>query len=95
MAGVATLAVLYAWVRHLPHSGRFRGLLHSGDVGSAQGYISGALRSELVGTGGVALTAMMPGLTSLGASRITAWPKAAVAARQKPAKAIRVQRFMV
>ncbi|HLS46995.1 MAG TPA: NfeD family protein, partial [Gemmatimonadales bacterium] len=71
VAGVATLAVLYAWVRHLPHSGRFRGLLHSGDVGSAQGYISGALRSELVGSGGVALTDLRPsGVAEIGGERL-------------------------
>jgi membrane-bound serine protease (ClpP class) len=71
VAGIATLSVLYAWVRHLPHSGRFRGLLHSGDVGSAQGYISGALRSELVGASGVALTDLRPsGVADIGGERL-------------------------
>lgn len=71
VAGIATLSVVYAWVRHLPHSGRFRGLLHSGDVGSAQGYISGALRSELVGASGVALTDLRPsGVAVIGGERL-------------------------
>ncbi|HEU5051156.1 MAG TPA: NfeD family protein [Gemmatimonadales bacterium] len=71
VAGIATLSVIYAWVRHLPHSGRFRGLLHSGDVGSAQGYISGSLRSELVGASGVALTDLRPsGVAVIGGERL-------------------------
>jgi membrane-bound serine protease (ClpP class) len=60
VAALVTVSVVYTWVRHLPNSTRFRGLLHSGDVGSAQGYISGSLRSELVGRPGVALTALRP-----------------------------------
>lgn len=60
VAAVATASVMYAWIRHLPHSGRFRGLLHSGDVGSAQGYISGSLRNELIGATGTALTDLRP-----------------------------------
>jgi membrane-bound serine protease (ClpP class) len=60
VAAVVTLSVIYAWIRHLPSSNRFRGLLHSGDVGSAQGYISGALRSELIGASGTARTALRP-----------------------------------
>lgn len=71
VAAVATLSVMYAWIRHLPHSTRFRGLLHSGDVGSAQGYISGALRSELVGRPGIALTSLRPaGAASVDGERL-------------------------
>lgn len=71
VAAVATLSVMYAWIRHLPHSTRFRGLLHSGDVGSAQGYISGALRSELVGRPGIALTSLRPaGVASVDGERL-------------------------
>lgn len=60
VAAVVTLSVVYAWIRHLPNSSRFQGLLHSGDVGSAQGYISGPLRSELVGRAGIAVTPLRP-----------------------------------
>lgn len=71
IASVATISVLYAWVRHLPHSGRFRGLLHSGDVGSAQGYISSASRMELVGQSGVALTPLRPaGMADVAGERL-------------------------
>jgi hypothetical protein len=46
--------------------------------------------------GGVALTAMTAGFTSLGALRMDAtWAETAAVARARPAKAVRVQRFMV
>src|SRR5574337_1219223 len=44
---VLVVAVAAAWLRHLPHSRRFAGLLHRGGMESAAGYVSAAARPEL------------------------------------------------
>jgi membrane-bound serine protease (ClpP class) len=59
-AAVVTLAVGYAWIRKLPTSKRFSGLLLQDRMHSSAGYISATARNELVGQGGVALTALRP-----------------------------------
>ena len=51
-----TLAVIYAWLRHLPNSGRFSGLLLQGSVHKSQGFVSAPNRGDLVGRDGVAVT---------------------------------------
>lgn len=61
-----TVAVIYAWLRHLPNSGRFSGLLLQGAVHRSEGFISAPSRPELVGQNGVALTDLRPA----GAARI-------------------------
>ncbi len=55
-----TLAIAYAWLRHLPNSGRFTGLIHQGRAHAAEGYISALPRPELVGQAGVAVTDLRP-----------------------------------
>jgi hypothetical protein len=37
---VLTIAVLATWIRHLPHSTRFRGLFLQGGPGAVDGYVS-------------------------------------------------------
>ncbi len=70
-AVVVTLAVGYAWVRKLPTSKRFRGLLLQDRMHSSAGYISSASRTELVGLPGVALTALRPvGAADVGGERL-------------------------
>lgn len=70
-AVVVTLAVAYAWIRKLPTSKRFRGLLLQDRMHSAAGYISSVSRSELVGHAGVALTALRPaGAADIGGERL-------------------------
>ena len=59
-AAAVTLSVGYAWIRKLPTSRRFRGLLLQDRMHSAQGYISAATRDDLVGQSGVALTSLRP-----------------------------------
>jgi membrane-bound serine protease (ClpP class) len=61
---VITAAVVYAWLRHIPSSDRFGGLFLKGGMAQADGYISAALRPELVGQEGVALTDLRPGGTA-------------------------------
>lgn len=70
-AAVVTLAVGYAWIRKLPTSTRFRGLLLQEQMPSAAGYISSISRSELIGRAGVALTALRPaGAAEIGGERL-------------------------
>ena len=66
-----TLAVIYAWLRHLPNSGRFSGLLLKGAVHKSQGFVSAPNRGDLVGRDGVAVTDLRPsGTARVGEERI-------------------------
>lgn len=68
---VITAAVVYAWLRHLPTSGRFSGLFLRGGMDRAEGYISAAPREDLVGRDGVALTDLRPaGTARIGEERV-------------------------
>lgn len=59
-----TAAVVYAWVRHLPNSGRFRGLLLQGGVHRSEGFVSAPSRGDLLGVDGVAVTDLRPSGTA-------------------------------
>jgi membrane-bound serine protease (ClpP class) len=66
-----TAAVIYAWLRHLPNSGRFTGLFLRGGMAQAEGYISAPPRSDLVGLDGVAVTDLRPaGTARFGTERV-------------------------
>ncbi|HWA55658.1 MAG TPA: NfeD family protein [Gemmatimonadales bacterium] len=66
-----TLAVAFAWFRHLPNSRRFSGLIHQEAAHSAEGYVSALPRGELVGKQGVAVTDLRPaGVASVDGERI-------------------------
>ena len=68
---VITGAVAYAWLRHLPGSGRFSGLFLRTEMPRAEGYISAAPRDDLVGQDGVALTDLRPaGTARIGTERV-------------------------
>ena len=68
---VITAAVAYAWLRHLPNSGRFAGLFLRGGMDRADGYISAPPRDDLVGRDGVALTDLRPaGTARIGNERV-------------------------
>jgi len=68
---VITLAVAYAWIRHLPNSGRFAGLILRGGSHQADGYIAAAPRADLVGQDGVAVTDLRPaGTAQIGQERV-------------------------
>ncbi|MGH7517126.1 MAG: NfeD family protein [Gemmatimonadales bacterium] len=62
---VITVAVIYAWVRHLPNSGRLSGLLLHGGLAAEGGYISAPMRDDLVGRDAVAVTDLRPSGTAL------------------------------
>lgn len=59
-AVVITGAVFAAWIRHLPNSTRWRGLLLTDAVHREEGYLSAPTREDLVGGQGVALTDLRP-----------------------------------
>jgi len=66
-----TLAVIYAWLRHLPNSGRFSGLLLQGAVHKSQGFVSAPSRGDLIGRDGVAVTDLRPsGTARVGEERL-------------------------
>jgi membrane-bound serine protease (ClpP class) len=64
-------AVIYAWVRHLPSSNRFSGLLLRSATHSSEGFISAPVRHDLVGQEGVSLTDLRPsGMAKVGGERL-------------------------
>ena len=66
-----TIAVIYAWLRHLPNSGRFSGLLLRGAVHKSQGFVSSPSRGDLIGQDGVAVTDLRPsGTARVGGERL-------------------------
>lgn len=66
-----TLAVGYAWLRHLPNSQRFGGLILKQANESGQGHVAALRRPELVGKAGVAVTDLRPaGVASVEGERI-------------------------
>ncbi|MDH5284180.1 MAG: nodulation protein NfeD, partial [Gemmatimonadota bacterium] len=58
---VITMAITVAWIRHLPTSRRFRGLIHSEAANAAEGFLSAPPRAELTGRTGVAASDLRPG----------------------------------
>lgn len=70
---VITVAVAYAWLRHLPSSNRFKGLLLKKGLDKETGFISAPERSDLIGLVGTALTDLRPaGTVVIGEERIDA-----------------------
>jgi membrane-bound serine protease (ClpP class) len=68
---VITASVTYAWLRHLPNSGRFTGLFLRGGAHQADGYIAATPRHDLVGQDGVAITDLRPaGTAQIGPERV-------------------------
>jgi len=66
-----TGAVTYAWLRHLPNSGRFAGLFLRGGAHQADGYIAATPRHDLVGQDGIAVTDLRPaGTAQIGQERV-------------------------
>jgi membrane-bound serine protease (ClpP class) len=64
-SAVITIAVIYAWVRHLPNSTRLTGLLLRDGLPAEGGFISAPVREDLIGREGVAITDLRPSGTAL------------------------------
>jgi len=54
------VSVLVAFVRHLPASRRFAGILHLGVQAAADGYVSAPARADLLGKHGIATSELRP-----------------------------------
>lgn len=61
---VITAAVFITWVRHLPNSTRWRGLLLHDSVPRGDGYLSAPMRGELIGKQALTLTDLRPSGTA-------------------------------
>jgi membrane-bound serine protease (ClpP class) len=64
-SAVITIAVIYAWVRHLPNSSRLTGLFLRDKLPAGGGFISAPVREDLIGRQGVATTDLRPAGTAL------------------------------
>ncbi|HTS89585.1 MAG TPA: NfeD family protein [Gemmatimonadales bacterium] len=66
-----TAAVAFTWLRHLPNSRRFAGLIHQDSAQSTAGYVSALPRGELIGRVGTAATDLRPaGVATVDGERI-------------------------
>ena len=89
-----TLAVAYAWLRHLPNSGRFAGLFLRGGAHQADGYIAGPPRSDLVGMDGVAVTDLRPsGTAQIGPERIDVVTEGEYVPQGRPVRVVRSEGY--
>jgi membrane-bound serine protease (ClpP class) len=91
---VITAALAYAWLRHLPNSGRFSGLFLRGGMARTEGYISAAPREDLVGREGVALTDLRPaGTARIGSERVDVVTEGEYVAQGSPVRVIRSEGY--
>jgi len=91
---VITLAVAYAWLRHLPNSGRFGGLFLRGGAHQADGYIAAAPRSDLVGQDGVAVTDLRPaGTAQIGQERVDVVTEGEYVAQGRAVRVVRSEGY--
>jgi membrane-bound serine protease (ClpP class) len=91
---VITVAVAYAWLRHLPSSGRFSGLFLRQGLPQAEGYISAPARADLVGKEGVALTDLRPaGTARIGAERVDVVTEGEYVSQGSPVRVVRSEGY--
>ena len=90
-----TAAVAYAWLRHLPNSGRFSGLLPPGAGASGDdGYIAAPARPELVGQDGIAITDLRPaGTARIGQERVDVVTEGEYVAQGSPVRVVRSEGY--
>jgi membrane-bound serine protease (ClpP class) len=89
-----TLAVAYAWLRHLPNSGRFAGLFLRGGAHQVDGYIAAAPRADLVGRDGVAMTDLRPsGTAQIGPERVDVVTEGEYVAQGRAVRVVRSEGY--
>jgi membrane-bound serine protease (ClpP class) len=89
-----TVAVAYAWLRHLPNSGRFAGLFLRGGAHQADGYIAAAPRGDLVGQDGIAMTDLRPaGTAQIGHERVDVVTEGEYVAQGRPVRVVRSEGY--
>lgn len=68
---IITASVFIAWLRHLPNSPRFSGLLLKSSTRQDEGFVSAPIRGDLVGKSGTAATDLRPaGVVVVGDERL-------------------------
>jgi membrane-bound serine protease (ClpP class) len=91
---VITAAVGYAWLRHLPSSGRFSGLFLRHSAEQREGYISALPRPDLVGQDGVAVTDLRPaGLAQIGVERVDVVTEGEYVSQGTPVRVLRSEGY--
>ena len=91
---VITVAVAYAWLRHLPSSGRFSGLFLRHTAQQGEGYISALPRPDLVGRDGVAVTDLRPaGLAQIGSERVDVVTEGEYISQGTPVRVLRSEGY--
>jgi membrane-bound serine protease (ClpP class) len=72
VVGVVVFAlVLVGFLRHLPASKRFEGILHGDATRADEGFVSAPARNDLVGQHGVAVSELRPaGIADIGGERV-------------------------
>jgi membrane-bound serine protease (ClpP class) len=91
---VIAAAVVYAWLRHIPNSGRFSGLFLRGAVAQSDGYISALPRMDLVGMDGVAITDLRPaGTAQIGSERVDVVTEGEYVHQGSPIRVIRSEGY--
>jgi membrane-bound serine protease (ClpP class) len=91
---VITAAVLYAWLRHIPNSNRFGGLFLREGMPQAEGYISGAMRADLVGQEGVAITDLRPaGTATIAGERVDVVTEGEYVSQGSPVRVLRSEGY--
>jgi membrane-bound serine protease (ClpP class) len=89
-----TVAVAYAWLRHLPNSGRFAGLFLRGGAHQVDGYIAAAPRADLVGQDGVAMTDLRPsGTAQIGPERVDVVTEGEYVAQGRAVRVVRSEGY--
>jgi membrane-bound serine protease (ClpP class) len=89
-----TAAVTYAWLRHLPNSGRFTGLFLRERAHQADGYIAALPRHDLVGQDGIAVTDLRPaGTAQIGQERVDVVTEGEYVAQGRPVRVVRSEGY--
>jgi membrane-bound serine protease (ClpP class) len=89
-----TAGVSYAWLRHLPNSGRFAGLFLRGGAHRADGYIAAAPRHDLVGQDGIAVTDLRPaGTAQIGQERVDVVTEGEYVAQGRAVRVVRSEGY--
>jgi membrane-bound serine protease (ClpP class) len=89
-----TAAVTYAWLRHLPNSGRFGGLFLRGGAHQADGYIAASPRHDLVGQDGIAVTDLRPaGTAQIGQERVDVVTEGEYVAQGRAVRVVRSEGY--
>jgi membrane-bound serine protease (ClpP class) len=89
-----TVAVAYAWLRHLPNSGRFAGLFLRGGAHQVDGYIAAAPRADLVGMDGIAVTDLRPsGTAQIGPERVDVVTEGEYVAQGRTVRVVRSEGY--